>query len=207
MFFSTPIDLEKWNAARWKGMIYLLSPDGSFPPVLGFLFRNYEAGIKIFDQWKDNYEGRVPDDYLKITYVVPPLPKDCYVYSDPEKSYGKGYFVHIGVNEDKAIERAVASGIKHDEMFLTFISRYIWVDELNGSWNRDTFFNQLKQFSQFMLIPVGLKDENKGVQPDNIIVGQDHGIILHSAYCKRGIDINDNDQCKAVLSKASTDEE
>ena len=88
-------------------------------------------------------------------------------------------------------------------MFLTFISRYIWVDEVNGTWNRKTFFKQLKQFNQYTLIPVGLRDENKGIQPDNIIVGQDHGIILHSAFCKRGIDVNENDQCKAVLSKPS----
>ena len=123
-----------------------------------------------------------------------------------EKSYGKGYFVHIGVNEDKAIERAVASGIKHNEMLLTFISRYIWVDEVNGSWNRESFFKQLQKFREYSLIPIGLKDETKGVRQDNIILGYEHGLTLRNAYSKRGIDIKDNDQCKAVLSKAISDE-
>lgn len=202
MFFSTPIDLDKWNDARWKGMIYLISPDASLPPVLGFLFRNYEAGIKIFEQWKESYKSTSPDDYLKITFIVPPLPKDCYVYSDPDKSYGKGYFVYIGVNEEKAIERALAIGIKHEEMLLTFISRYIWVDEMSGSWNRETFFKQIKKFGGYSLIPVGLRDESIGVHSDNIVLGYDHGILLKNAYCKRGIDIDENDQCKAVLREA-----
>ena len=202
MFFSTPIDLEKWNAARWKGMVYMLSPDASLTPVLGLLFRNYEAGKSIFEQWKTSYNGVSADDYLKITYIVPPLPKDCYVYSDPEKSYGKGYFVHVGVNEDKAIERAVASGIKHDEILMTFISRYIWVDEMNGSWNRETFFKQIKQIRKFTIIPMGTKDENKGLSEDNLLFGYECGFELHNAYCKRGIDIREDDQCKAVLSKA-----
>lgn len=206
MFFSTPIDLDKWNEAHWKGMVYLLSPDASKPPVLGLLFLNYDAGVKIFEQWKDSYQGKSPDDYLKITYIVPPLPKKCYVYSDPEKSYGKGYFVHIGVNEDKAIERAVASGIKHNEMLFTFISRYIWVDEVNGSWNRETFFKQLQKYREYSLIPAGLKDEIKGVSQDNIILGYEHGLTLRKAYSKRGIDIKDNDQCKVVLNKAISDE-
>ena len=202
MFFSTPIDNEKWDEARWKGMIYLLSPDGSLPPVLGLLYKNFTAGKKIFEQWRTNYQGVSSDDYIKITYIVPPLPRDCYVYSDSEKNYGKGYFVHIGANEDKAIERAVDSGIKPEEVLLTCISRYIWVDELNGKWNRDTFFKQIKQFGEYTLLPVGMKNEKMGARPDNLILGYEYGITLKNAYCKRGIDIRDDDQCKAVLTKA-----
>ncbi len=203
MFFSTPIDLEKWNAARWKGMVYLLSPDASLQPVLGFLFRDYNAGLSIFEQWRKSYAGFSPDDYLKITFVVPPLPKDCYVYSDPEKSYGKGYFVHVGVNEDKAIERAVASGLEHEEILLTFISRYIWVDEMNGSWNRETFFKQIKQLGKYTVIPMGMKDEKEGINEENLLFGYEYGLEMKNAYCKRGIDIGEDDQCKAVLSKAT----
>ena len=47
-----------------------------------------------------------------------------------------------------------------------------------------------------------MKDETKSVSQDNIILGYEHGLTLRNAYSKRGIDIKDNDQCKAVLSKA-----
>ena len=205
MFFSTPIDLEKWNAARWKGMVYMLSPDERFTPVLGFLFRNYDAGVSIFKEWKSSYSGATPDDYLKITYIIPPFPKDCFVYSDPEKNYGKGYFVHVGVNEDKAIERALAGGIKPNELLLTIISRYIWVDEMNGSGNRETFFKQIKQLGKFTIIPMAMRDESRGLSEGNLLFGHEYGLELNSAYCKRGIDVGENDQCKAVLSKAIDD--
>lgn len=91
-------------------------------------------------------------------------------------------------------------------MLLTFISRYIWVDEVNGSWNRETFFKQLQKYREYSLIPAGLKDEIKGVSQDNIILGYEHGLTLRKAYSKRGIDIKDNDQRKAVLSKPISDE-
>ena len=202
MFFSSPIDIEKWNTANWKGMVYMLSPEPGIPPILGLLFNNYEAGKSIFKQWKNNYKGVSPDDYLKITYIIPPLPKDCYVYSDPEKNFGKGYFVHIGVNEDKAIERAIASGIKPDEILLTFISRYIWVDEMSGRWNREMFFEQIKHVAKFTIIPIGMKDNNKGISNENLLFGYEYGLELSNAYSKRGIDIKEDDQCKIVLSKS-----
>ncbi len=200
MFFSTPIDMKKWDEARWKGVIYLLAQ--GYPPVLGFLFRNYEAGKKIFSQWQRMYKNSSPDDFLSITYIIPPLPKDCYVISDPTKNFGKGYFVHVGVNEDKAIERAIEIWEKPDELFLTFLSRYIWVDEKNGSIFRETFLQQAHRMKEFTIIPVGQKDESKGVEKDNLLLGFDFGLELHSVSCKRGIDIGENDLCKVVLKKA-----
>lgn len=50
MFFSTPIDLDKWNAAEWRGMLYLFYPGAV--PVLGLLYRNYAAAKSIFTDWK-----------------------------------------------------------------------------------------------------------------------------------------------------------
>lgn len=203
MFFSTPIDIEKWDKARWKGMIYLLSPTS--PPILGFLFRDYDAGKKIFSQWQKNYENTSADDYLSITYIVPPLPQNCYVYSDPKNNYGKGYFVYVGVNEDKAIKRAIEFGNKPDEILLTFISRYIWVYEMTGSHNRETFLKQVQLMKEFTVIPMGLIDETKPFTEKNLHFGYEYGIKLHNVLCKRGIDIGENDSCKVVLEKAEDD--
>lgn len=203
MFFSTPINLELWDAARWKGVVYMLSPDDSAPPVVGFLYRDYEAAKEIFKEWMKNYEDKSPDDYMKITYIVPPLPKDCYVNFDPEKSFGKGYFVHIGVNADAAVKRAMESGIEEEHLLLTFISRYIWVDEMNGSIFREGFLRQAKKFHQYTLIPIGMKDENRGFSQDNLIIEHAYCLHMKNVDCKRGIDIGENDDCKAVLTRAN----
>ena len=73
---------------------------------------------------------------------------------------------------------------------------------MNGSWNRETFFKQIKQIQKFTIIPMGMKDERKGLTEENLLFGYECGLELHNAYCKRGIDIGEDDQCKAVLSKA-----
>lgn len=44
MFFSSPINLEKWNAAKWRGTAYLWGGDA---PAIGLLFTNYSAGKEI----------------------------------------------------------------------------------------------------------------------------------------------------------------
>lgn len=203
MFFSTPIDIRKWDNAHWKGMLYLLNP--TIPPTLGFLFRNYDVGKEIFSQWQKNYKNTSADDFLSLTYIVPPLPQDCYVYFDPEKNYGKGYFVHVGVNEDKAIKRAIEFNNRPDEIFLTFISRYIWVDEINGSRNREIFLKQVQLMKEFTVIPTGIIDEAKPLTENNLQFGFEYGIKLHNVSCKRGIDIGENDSCKVVLSKTRDD--
>lgn len=201
MFYSTPINIKKWNAAGWKGMVYILSPDSSAPPILGFLYRNYEAAKQIFVEWKKNYKGVSVDDYLKITYIIPPLPKNCYVNSDPEKNYGKGYFVYLGVNEEKVIERAITGGYPLENLLIATISRYIWVDEYNGIRNRELFFQQLKKFGRYTIIPIGIIDENKPFSDNNIISEYGYEIEMKNAYCKRGIDIGENDSCKSVLTR------
>lgn len=64
MFFSTPIDLYKWNAAEWRGMLYLFYPGAV--PVLGLLYRNYAAAKSIFTDWKktakDKWVLRLTDE-------------------------------------------------------------------------------------------------------------------------------------------------
>lgn len=126
MFFSSPIDLEKWNAASWRGMLYLFAPGHC--PVLGILYKDYLAAKGIFSEWKKNASNSFVDEFLKVDYVVPPFPKDCWVYSDPDRNYGKGYFVHIVPNIDESINRAIASGIPPEEMLLATVSRYQWMD-------------------------------------------------------------------------------
>jgi hypothetical protein len=153
MFFSSPIDLDKWNAAGWRGMIYLFAPEVC--PVLGILYKDYTAAKSIFSEWKKHALNSFVDKFLKVDYVVTPFPKDCWVYSDPDRSYGKGYFVHIGPNIDESIHRAIEAGIQPEEMLLATISRYQWMDELHGSQYRDTFKHCVDNGSDYLLMPIG----------------------------------------------------
>lgn len=46
-------DMMMWNNAGWIGCSFLVYPYGAVPPVLGLLFKNIEAGFKIFNEWKE----------------------------------------------------------------------------------------------------------------------------------------------------------
>lgn len=201
MFFATPIDVEKWDAAQWRGMLYMFSYDPHVPPILGFLFRDFDAGKKIFQQWRRDYKTESADDYLKITYIVPPFPKGCYVYSEPEMNYGNGYFIHVGTNEAKAIERASSSKADIESLLVASISRYLWVDEINGSAKRELFFKQVKEFGVFSIVPMALIDESKAVTEENLAVDFEDSVELKEVAFKRGINLDENDQCKVVLMK------
>lgn len=200
MFFSTPIDLDKWNDAHWKGMLYLFQR--GYAPVLGLLFENYEIAKQIFEIWKTDASNKTADEFIKLCYIVPPFPDDCWIYKDPERSLGKGYFVHIGANVDKAIDRAIGMGLKPEELLLTSISRYQWMDEPNGSFNRDLFRKLTDGGTPYFLMPVGIKNKQKGITEDNLIIDFEYAVKMESATFYKGIEIKDDNMCKAVLNKA-----
>lgn len=211
MFFTTPIDLELWNKAKWKGMVYLLPnplyPCGPTVPTLGFMYTDYDAAVKIFKGFRRTYKGTSADMYMDLTFVIPPLPKDCYVNCDPNYNYGKGYFVYLGPNYDEAAKRVISIDGTLSEKFITGISRYIWVDELNGSTYREMFRKLVETKSEYRIIPVGMKDKRKGATQDNLILGDEYSITLHRVRFINGIDIDENDPCKVVLKPSMSIEE
>lgn len=200
MFLSTPIDLEKWNAAGWKGMLYCFDPGK--PPVLGLIFKNYEAAVKIFDEWCRIWGDGYVDENLVVEYVIPPFPEKCEVYKDPERSYGKGYFVYIGPNINASIDRAIKSGLEPEEILLTTISRNLWVDEINGTHNREMFTEIVGKIHDYRLLPAALIDPRKQFSVDNVILGFEHSIKLRNFSSKKGIELDENDAVKSVLQKA-----
>lgn len=199
MFFSTPIDLDKWNSAKWSGAVYLFSNDSC--PILGFLFKNYQAGKSIFEEWKKNTIGSFCDDFLKIDFIVPPFPADSWIYSDPDHNHGKGYFIHVGPNVEKSIDRSALSGIRPEKLLLTMVSRYQWMDERSESVNRDTFIRLSKKYSEYLVVPIGVKNDSKQIDGNNVIYDFEYAIRMKNVYSKAGDSLRDDDLSKAVLRK------
>lgn len=201
MFFTSPIDLEKWDLAEWRGALYLFIPDDL--PVLGLLFNNYQAGISIFKEWNENYNSSSFDEFIRIDYIVPPFPKDAWVNNDPEHNFGNGYFIHIGPNTQKSIERSIVSGFDPNAMVLGTLSRYQWMDEMNGSKNRDTFKKLTSNGSGYYVIPAGRIDSSKPVAKENLYFGFDYAIRMRGITFKTGISLKPDDICSAVLNEAN----
>lgn len=149
MFFSSPIDLDKWNAAKWRGVLYLFSYE--CVPVLGLLYQDYAVAKTIFTAWKRN---------------------------------------------------AKASGLQSEELLIASVSRYQWMDELNGSKNRDLFQHLTGDDSGYLLMPIGIKDKRRPFEESNLIIDLDYAIQMKKVQFKIGREIDDNDLCKVVLNKA-----
>lgn len=199
MFFSSPIDLGKWTTAGWKGMLYLFPLKGC--PILGLVFKDYETAKSIFLSWKKEAGNSYADKFLKIDFIVPPFPKGCWVYYDKNRNYGKGYFVHIGPNVDESVTRAIESGIQLEELILASISRYLWMDQLEGSQYRDMFKNYVNNGSDYMLMPIGIRDEAKPIVETNLIIDFSYAVKMKRATFQTGIDIKDDNICKVVFRK------
>jgi hypothetical protein len=58
-----------WNEAEWQGTGYLIIPDKKTPPVMSLLFKNIEAGEKIFAAWKKTFGNRDKDEIIRVTIV------------------------------------------------------------------------------------------------------------------------------------------
>lgn len=200
MFFSSPIDIEKWNAAIWKGAIYLFYPGKT--PILGLLYNNFEAAKSIFSDWSRSVKNDYADRIIKIDYIIPPFPKDCWIYADKDRNYGKGYFIHIGPNIDESVNRAISSGLQQEDFLIAALSRYQWMDELNGSTNRDTFELLTKNGLGYFLMPVGIKDKRLPIEENNLIFGFEYAIRMKNVTFKVGNKVDKNDLCMSVLNKA-----
>lgn len=201
MFFSSPINLELWNKAKWKGMLYLMYQYQ--PPILGIMYTDYSAGVQIFKDWKTDYPAKTINDNLEITYVEPPFPRNNYIYSDKDRNYGKGYWVHIGPNIDRSIERMDNIGIPLQEGLLATLCRYHWMDEINGSHYRTLFKQMYDYFKRFSLIPVTLKNHDLPMTEDNLILDMEYKIEMSNIKFVKGTDISENDVYKVVLNPPS----
>lgn len=199
MLFSTPIDVEKWDKAKWRGVVYMWCGDA---PGIGLFFEDFAAGKMIFYEWKNNYKGLdFADDFLEVNYVIPPFPKGCWVYSDPERNYGKGYFVHIGSNIDACIDRVQTSGMEMEDMLLTTVSRYQWMDEMAGSRNRDQFIKSIHECNKYYLLPVGLSNPSGKPVMENMQFDFDCAIPMSTLKITDGQHLGENDLCNIVLRK------
>lgn len=199
MFFSTPIDIQKWDSAKWRGVVYLWGKDA---PAIGLFFDNYGAGKEIFYEWKRHMNGAdIADEFLKVDYIVPPFPENCWVKRSRDRNFGNGYFLHIGSNIDATINRASNAGILRDELFITTVSRYQWMDEPNGSNNRDGFLEMYHDSGKYYLVPVGIKNLSLALSMDNMQFDFDCAIPMKNIAVTAGKDVDENDPCVAVLRK------
>ena len=64
----SPIDIPVWDKAGWGGTCY--GWDYRQPPFMGLMFKNLEAGKKIFTDWLARWGREEAEDALRVTIVT-----------------------------------------------------------------------------------------------------------------------------------------
>lgn len=209
LFYSSPINLDLWNEAKWRGALYGYAP-GKIP-ALGLVFTNLKAGEAIFSDWRESYGSSYVDDYVRIDFIVPPFPANNYVMKEAVHNYGKGYHIHIGPNVDKVISRIESqSKADPDDLHgLMLLSRVCWMNTSPGINHREAFIKAAREHGEFRLFPVGYANIPKAPEdysgiwnPDDVIGSDSNGVLLRNVHVKAGVDLRRNrDLCSIVLKR------
>jgi len=185
MFVATPIDIELWDRAQWKGVAFLNIPGQG--NLLGLLYDgDKDAAQEIFKQWK---KVENLDDYIDI----------CFIEGDIEGLPANGYTCLISPNLD-----AVAKHINSETgEFVLSINRF---QRMYPSDN----FAMFKHFKKIALdnpnvavpiIPVTKINTNSGLGLDNLDAHFDDMIFVKNVRYIDAKNIGENDRESCVIPK------
>ncbi len=185
MFVSTPIDIELWDRAQWKGVVFLTIPGQG--NLLGFLYDGDKtAAQKIFTQWQN---VKNLDEYVDI----------CFIEGDIDGLPKNGYTCLVSPNLN-----ATAQRIDSDEWELVLtISRF------QRMYPSDNFamFNKFKKIAidnpnmPVPIVPVTVVNPKFGMSLDNLEPHFDCMIFIKNVRYKDAKDIGRNDTESCVLPK------
>lgn len=66
----TPIDVRKWDAAKWRAVFFMMQPGGDVPPVMGLTFMEREPAVGIFQGWRERFGEHDADNALRISILT-----------------------------------------------------------------------------------------------------------------------------------------
>ncbi|WP_374661823.1 hypothetical protein [Inhella sp.] len=137
----SPIDMPTWDRARWGGTCYAWG-DGQ-PPFMGLMFKDFEAGRKIFADWRARWSDGVADNALCVTIVT-----------GIHKSNPHHYSVIVGPDVEN-----VTADLQSNSTF-SIISRVNQMTPATGE-NLAKFLSAFARFEAFFLMPAQLPTSNQ----------------------------------------------
>ncbi|SFQ57773.1 hypothetical protein SAMN05216578_101152 [Halopseudomonas formosensis] len=132
----SPIDIPAWDKAGWGGTCY--GWDGRQPPFMALMFKNLEAGKKIFTDWHARWGREDVEDALRITIVT-----------GISKSNPHHYGVIVGPNIDQ-----VTADMRNGDTF-NMVSRINRMTPATPN-NLTYFLKAFSTFDAFFLMPAQL---------------------------------------------------
>ncbi|MYA88478.1 MAG: hypothetical protein F4X97_08520 [Boseongicola sp. SB0662_bin_57] len=143
----SPIDVQKWDKAKWYATLFMRSPPGPDmqPPMLGLVYKNLAAAKDIFRSWRKRYGDDDFKDDLKIT-IVRGISRDRPA----------AYAVMVSPNPDNVP--------LSDENVLGFVSRFHRMYP-NSTQNLDQFLAEYARHGRYVLMPAHMPNEQAAPKP------------------------------------------
>jgi hypothetical protein len=139
----SPIDIPIWDKARWGGTCF--GWDDRQPPFMGLMFRDLEAGKKIFTGWHNRWGRADDEDALRITIVT-----------GIHKSNPHHYGVIVGPNINH-----IGAGLRSGGT-ISLISRINRMTPATPE-NLMNFLKEFNKFDAFFLMPAQLPSSSQSM--------------------------------------------
>ena len=167
LFFTSHINKELWDKAKWSGTGFAITPDA--PPILGLAFKNELAAAEIFENWRQRLGKRDIYGELRVSIIT--------LNDSPN------YKVHICSNIENIIKRYSELDIDADGNLLMMISRINGMEPKSLD-NLNAFKKQYQEHGKCLLAPAIMKDApaepkflfNLGIEKNDIVFRTENDI-------------------------------
>ena len=172
----SPIDMQKWDAARWNAAMFMFASgdDKYYPPVLGLAYKNREPARSIFEGLIKRFGKDDLENALRITIVRGISAKNPLAYG-----------MIVGPNMDNIPMR---SG--NIVMFASRIQR-MYPSSLRSL---DGFLDAFRLHKHYLLAPSHLPTHDSTPEPMLDLVLEKHHLAVREAW-----KIGENDPDAMVL--------
>ncbi|WP_316193011.1 hypothetical protein [Bradyrhizobium sp. SZCCHNRI1029] len=161
---SSIIDINLWNKARWRGTAFFhYGPP--YPPLLGIMYTDKEAGRQIFEAWRKRFGSFDEDDQIRIA-----------ILTGVDKSNPYAYRVIVGTQPD----------LDDPTKLLVMTSRFHTM-KATTSANLDLFIEQHKLAKSYGLVPAFPDSQGRPVPATDLVIGKTQ-VVVRPAW-----QVGDND--------------
>ncbi|MFT8312943.1 MAG: hypothetical protein ABF633_01665 [Clostridium sp.] len=182
MYVTSVINLDLWNAAKWKATF--VASDGINIPILGLAFENEKAGKKIFEEWIKRFGDKDIFDEIRVAIIEGDIPGE-----------EAGYTVHINTATENIIRRLKANNIKPEDTLIMTIGRYNRMNPEPDSKNLSFFKQEYLKHKRYKLIPAYITKDLQIKPFFNLSIEKQEVIFRNTK------DIDENDLDYVVFNK------
>ncbi|MDP2504228.1 MULTISPECIES: SEFIR domain-containing protein [unclassified Oceanobacter] len=140
MFFSSIIDVDLWNKAKWRGMAFVSDPSLQAAPIAGFLFEDDAAGEEIFSSLKKQFGDVDIEDEIRLSFI-----------GEISDKAPLDYKVHIGSERQAIVKKMKSAGLNPYESLFVGVTRTHEMNPPAGSKSLEVFKHAYNYFKKYYI--------------------------------------------------------